>query len=73
MSAGFDWASFDIGCTGKEGFGDKATANSVIVRMTRRTGYDARRPLNAYRCPSCRGWHIGAHDPTADHRQRTTA
>ena len=68
MSVGFDWSAMNIGCIGKEAFHDRGIAKKIIARMTRRTGHDSRRELNAYRCDCCGGWHIGARDPSKSTR-----
>ena len=45
-------------CAVKQEFG-RATAEKVAAQMNRR---GLRQPVNAYRCPVCKGWHVGRID-----------
>lgn len=42
-------------CEGKDGFATQPQAMAVIGAMK----LDRGGPINAYRCPYCRMWHVG--------------
>ena len=54
-----DKARINAGCDGKQQYArDQAQA---IVRSMLRLGHGKGQNLNAYRCASCKQWHIGTH------------
>lgn len=44
-------------CTGKVRHGDVQAAQAARRGLQERKGYDG--PMDCYRCPFCKGWHIG--------------
>lgn len=49
------------GCVGKATFISAEMAARVAKRRRKRKSGKARRSM-CYRCPHCRGWHIGGRD-----------
>jgi hypothetical protein len=45
----------DVSCTDKVKYGHRETAEKAVVKMEKKGS----KPLEAYKCRHCEGWHIG--------------
>ncbi len=49
----------DYGCRGKRRYRDRIAAELHAADMNRNNSV----PVKAYRCPYCKGWHVGGKHP----------